>query len=152
MNGVLDQLSELTVPQINSCITKKITTECMETLKLVKSITNHYRHTSKEAPKEASYFIPNLFKPLHHFIEQNQAWTEPEIQLDWTHVVVKDVMIQYTTTVEELLNSMKKSEESMSKLKNGNKKVGSENGLSDDDKIRLQIYLDVKRLGEEVNE
>ncbi|GAA5801026.1 hypothetical protein HPULCUR_006468 [Helicostylum pulchrum] len=148
MNEVLEQLTGLAVPKINSSITNSIAAECAETLKLVKSITSHYRHTNKEAPKETSYFIPNLLKPLHHFIEQNQGWTDQEVQVSWAHVVVKNVVLQYTTTVEDLLSSIKKTEESMSKL--NKKKSSTGNGLSDDDKIRLQIYLDVQQLGLEL--
>lgn len=138
MDEVLDQLTITVTPKINSSITNNIITECAETLKLVKSITSQYRHTNKEAPKEPSYFIPNLFKPLHNFIEQNQAWTNQQVQLEWTEVVAKEIIIQYTNTINDLLSSIKQTKS------NGNK-------LSDDDKIRLQIYLDVQQLGNEVN-
>jgi endo-1,4-beta-D-glucanase Y len=143
MDGVLDQLNSSTVSTINLSITNSISAACVETLNLVRSITSHYRHTNKQAPTEPSYFIPNIFKPFHSFVEQNKDWTDTEIQLQWAQVVTREVITEYTSVVGDLFKNLNLTDE---KLKN-NKKVGE---MSDEDKIRLQIYLDVQQLGQEV--
>lgn len=54
-----------------------------------------------------------------------------------------------------MLNSVKKMEESLKRLKQARRApaanpVSSSSGMSDDDKIRLQLALDVEFLGEQV--
>lgn len=62
---------------------------------------------------------------------------------------------RYYETVSDVLNSVKKMEESLKRLKQARKTtptnpVGPSGGMSDDDKIRLQLALDVEYLGEQV--
>lgn len=149
MNQVLDQLKNSTLSKIKSGITNRISAECRETLKLVKSITSQYRHTNKQPPTKPSYFIPNVFKPIHQFNEQNQGWTDTATQLEWADIVCKSIITEYTTIVNDLLDSMIKTEESLKKLKN-KKSNATEDSMSDEDKIRLQLFLDVEQLGQEV--
>lgn len=145
LDGVLDQLIESTVPKIVSCITNRISTECRETLNLVKSITSHYRHTNKQMPTKPSYFIPNVFKPLHQFTKQNEKWADANIKQEWAQVVSKTIIMEYTSIVNDLLSSMKKTEEPLNK-----KSANSKDNMTDEEKIRLQLYLDVEQLGQEV--
>lgn len=62
---------------------------------------------------------------------------------------------RYFETVSDVLNSVKKMEESLKRLKQARRApatnpVSSSGGMSDDDKIRLQLALDVEFLGEQV--
>ena len=57
----------------------------------------------------------------------------------------------YLSTTSDVLNSVKKMEESLKRLKKG-KAATNTDGMTDDDKIRLQLYLDVRYLGEQVSE
>ena len=56
------------------------------------------------------------------------------------------------STTAEVLNSVRKMEESLKRLKKarGSNTSSSAQGMSDDDKIRLQLYLDVKEYDEQV--
>lgn len=64
---------------------------------------------------------------------------------------------RYYETVSDVLSSVRKMEESLKRLKQARKStpanpVGpSGGGMSDDDKIRLQLALDVEYLGEQVS-
>ena len=51
-----------------------------------------------------------------------------------------------------MLTSVKKMEESLKRLKKvrGSEKASSTQGLSDDDKIRSQIIIDIEELGRQV--
>ena len=63
---------------------------------------------------------------------------------------------RYYETVSDVLNSVRKMEESLKRLKQARKTTPaspaglSGSGMSDDDKIRLQLALDVAYLGEQV--
>lgn len=62
---------------------------------------------------------------------------------------------RYFETVSDVLNSVRKMEESLKRLKQARRSpatnpVSSSSGMSDDDKIRLQLALDVEHLGEQV--
>ena len=57
----------------------------------------------------------------------------------------------YLSTTSDVLNSVKKMEESLKRLKKGKGSSANLDGLTDDDKIRLQLYLDVKYMGEQVH-
>ena len=65
---------------------------------------------------------------------------------------------RYFLTVSDVLNSVRKMEESMMRLQKMRKSkdtqsFGSDNNgtLSDDDKIRLQLSIDVDTFGKKVN-
>ena len=59
---------------------------------------------------------------------------------------------RYLTVTSDMLTSVKKMEESLKRLKKAKSGSGATSqGLSDDDKIRLQLYLDVKQFGEKVS-
>ena len=58
---------------------------------------------------------------------------------------------RYLTVTSDMLTAVKKMEESLKRLKKAKSASGATSqGLSDDDKIRLQLYLDVKQFGEKV--
>lgn len=62
---------------------------------------------------------------------------------------------RYFETVSDVLSSVRKMEESLKRLKQARRSpatnpVSSSGGMSDDDKIRLQLALDVEHLGEQV--
>ncbi|KAK4520495.1 uncharacterized protein ATC70_008008 [Mucor velutinosus] len=142
MNAALDQLQQSTVPTINETITNNISANCLETLKSIKSVTNQYRHSDKPKPTEPSYFIPNIFKPFHTFVEQNQASVCDELVDAWTTLVARAVVSQYTTALDDILSSLTKTEKG---------KVKNSTQLSDEDKIRLQFLLDVEQIGKELD-
>ncbi|KAL7308698.1 hypothetical protein PS15m_011868 [Mucor circinelloides] len=143
MNEALDQLHNSTVPNINEIITNSISANCLEALKSIKSVTNQYRHSDKPKPTEPSYFIPNIFKPFHIFVEQqNQASLPDELVNSWATTVGREVVTQYTAALDDILSSLTKTEKSKAK----NSTV-----LSDEDKIRLQFLLDVEQIGKELD-
>jgi len=60
---------------------------------------------------------------------------------------------RYLAVTSDVLTSVKKMEESLRRLRTarGTSSAGGSQGMSDDDKIRLQLYLDVKELSTQVN-
>ena len=56
---------------------------------------------------------------------------------------------RYHSITSDVLTSVKKMEESLKRLKKARKSAAAA-GMSDDDKIRLQLYLDVQHFGDQV--
>ncbi|KAG0187393.1 Conserved oligomeric Golgi complex subunit 2 [Apophysomyces sp. BC1034] len=159
INDILLNLVQSSIPEANKRITGIVNRRCMESLKLVRSITSQYRHTNKPPPTESSYFIPNLFRPFLTFVEQHSSWINDGRRKIWGRMVGEAIVTRYTTIVTELLINLKKTEDSLKKLKKGKKNavkpiLGGNSGdvaMTDEDKIRLQIFLDVQRIGEELS-
>ena len=61
-------------------------------------------------------------------------------------------MFRYLVVTSDVLTSVKKMEESLRRLRTarGTSSAGGSQGMSDDDKIRLQLCLDVKELRTQV--
>lgn len=59
---------------------------------------------------------------------------------------------RYLTVTADVLTSVRKMEESLKRLKRGKgtSHSSAQQGMSDDDKIRLQIFLDVQQFGKQV--
>lgn len=109
----------------------------------MKSITSHYRHTNKQAPTKPSYFIPNVFKPFHQLRKENAKWTNASTEHEWAQEVAKPIITEYASIVNDLLSSTTITEKNK-------KPASSKEEMTDEQKIRLQLYLDVKQLGQEV--
>jgi hypothetical protein len=64
--------------------------------------------------------------------------------------------VRYLTVTADVLTSVRKMEESLKRLKEQRRGKGASNtaqqGMSDDDKIRLQLYLDVQQFGHQVSQ
>ncbi|KAI8377835.1 uncharacterized protein BYT42DRAFT_614487 [Radiomyces spectabilis] len=160
MESILNELDTLTANELQRRITGLVSRRCMESLKHVRSITSQYRHTNKPPPSEPSFFIPNLFRPFSNFVQQNQQWIDADKLSVWAFAVTETVVHRYTSTISDLLTNLKKTEDSLKKLKKGKKGPtakssvlgggANETTMSDEDKIRLQMLLDVRQIGKEM--
>ncbi|KAI8144117.1 hypothetical protein BJV82DRAFT_77007 [Fennellomyces sp. T-0311] len=155
MDAILHELESSTATDIQHRIINVISRRCIETLKLVSRITNQYRHTNRQPPTEPSNFIPKLFKPFTAFVEQNTAWIDEEKAVAWGYLIADTVITRYTTAITDQLTSLRKIEDSLKRLKKGKKNSkaansGPSGGMTDEDKIQLQILLDVRQLGLEL--
>ncbi|RCI01356.1 Conserved oligomeric Golgi complex subunit 2 [Rhizopus stolonifer] len=144
IEDALSYLEEDMESKITTSITNRISLTNAENLKLVKSMTNQYRHSNKSEPKEPSYFIPKLFNPVHELIQIYRNTANKEVDPLWIKSIVDLIIQEYAATVNDLLSNLNKSEESLKKSKN------TKGQLSDEDKIRLQLYLDVEQVGAEL--
>ncbi|KAI8800635.1 oligomeric golgi complex component, COG2-domain-containing protein [Cladochytrium replicatum] len=160
----LDAIEE-TLPDLSGRVVAVLVKRCSEPLRYVKEIPRQYRQTNKEAPTRASYFIPTMFEPLTAFI-RSACGGEPGTDVQpilssessairtWRAEVATQVCELYGAVVSELLANERKMQESLRKFKKGKKTTGDDGvgGLSDEDKIRLQVYLDVEQLTVELSQ
>lgn len=70
----------------------------------------------------------------------------------WKREVIVPVLTRYHATVNDLKVTVKQMEDALKKRGRGNKSKLQSGGsqLSDADKILLQLYLDVKAVGEDI--
>jgi len=70
------------------------------------------------------------------------------------HVTRAGSVPRYLAVTSDVLTSVKKMEESLRRLRTarGTGSAGGSQGMSDDDKIRLQLCLDVKELRTQVTQ
>lgn len=102
MDTLLSDIERSAQTSIHDKLTQAASRQCMEALKLVRSITSQYRHTNKPPPSEASHFIPTLFKPFKSFLAEHAAWIRPETKVDWSRAVANTVISRYNRKEERI--------------------------------------------------
>ncbi|KAJ3091904.1 Conserved oligomeric Golgi complex subunit 2 [Quaeritorhiza haematococci] len=144
------------LPDLTTRVTSVLIKKCAEALR-IRNIPREYRGTKKEPPTKPSYFVPMILKPVSTFVESSKALVGSSTIREWTLVVVEDVTAKYTSLTIETLTMVKNIEESLKRLKKVKKggassfgAGGRDESMSDDDKIRLQMYLDVVQFGKEL--
>lgn len=139
----------------------EITGECAPLLDIVNDIPRLYRRTNKEKPARASAYVGRCVQQLAELIgliggggdQQQQQW-----RTAWLADLLTELSGHYRNATLEVLTSVQRTEDSLKKLKKANQKAmaaatgatSRASSMSDDDKIRLQIYFDVQELGVEV--
>jgi hypothetical protein len=118
-----------------------------DALNMTRNIPREYRGTRKDEPTTPSLFLQNLFVPLQEFSATSSSLLSEQVLKEWKKQVVVQVTENYRVIAQETLQNVKSIEESLKRLKK--KRV---EGMSDEDKIRRQIQLDVGEYGGMVSE
>ncbi|XP_030668572.1 conserved oligomeric Golgi complex subunit 2 isoform X2 [Nomascus leucogenys] len=143
------------VPSLSSKIIQDLSDSCYSFLKSALEVPRLYRRTNKEVPTTASSYVDSALKPLFQLQSGHKDKLKQAIIQQWLEGALNESTHKYYETVSDVLNSVKKMEESLKRLKQARKTtpanpVGPSGGMSDDDKIRLQLALDVEYLGEQI--
>ena len=139
-----------------------VVAQCVTVLEAVRGITATYRMTNKRAPERASPYVSKILDPLRA-LEPDVAGKVPPCALQppgWKVEVLEAVLTHYLEATRELLNSVEQMEDALKKRK---QRTGKPPGalpegtgraavaaLSDSDKIKLQLLLDVVAFAEEM--
>lgn len=149
----LEQLSALST-SLCSQATSILSRRCCDALSPVRSIPSQFRAMSnKRLPSEPSYFTPTILRPVRIFFGIGAVGgpgerLKEELLKDVSTDVVECVCQRYI----QYLTAMKKTEESLRRLKKGKKSTlsifgsataGKDDG-KDEERIRAQMILDVK--------
>ncbi|KAG1717692.1 uncharacterized protein EDB91DRAFT_1259420 [Suillus paluster] len=148
----LGQLSALST-SLCSQATTILSRRCCDSLLPVRSIPSQFRAMSnKRLPSEASYFVPTILRPVKSFFGISTGGgpggrLKEEMLRDVSTDVVESVCQRYI----QYLTAMKKTEESLRRLKKGKKSTlsifgstaGKDDG-KDEERIRAQMILDVE--------
>ncbi|XP_039097176.1 conserved oligomeric Golgi complex subunit 2 isoform X2 [Hyaena hyaena] len=143
------------VPALSDRIIQDLSESCFSYLKSALEVPRLYRRTNKEVPTAASSYVDSALKPFRQLQSGHRDKLRPAIIRQWLEGALCESTHKYYETVSDVLNSVKKMEESLKRLKQARRTtpanpVGPGGGMSDDDKIRLQLALDVEYLGEQI--
>ncbi|KAM4813909.1 conserved oligomeric Golgi complex subunit 2 isoform X3 [Urocitellus parryii] len=143
------------VPALSSRVIQDLSESCFSYLKGALEVPRLYRRTNKEVPTTASAYVESALKPFHQLQSGHKDKLRPSLVQQWLEEALSESTHRYCETVSDVLSSVKKMEASLKRLKQARKTaaaspVGPSSGMSDDDKIRLQLALDVAYLGEQI--
>ncbi|XP_048656319.1 conserved oligomeric Golgi complex subunit 2 isoform X1 [Marmota marmota marmota] len=143
------------VPALSSRVIQDLSESCFSYLKGALEVPRLYRRTNKEVPTTASAYVESALKPFHQLQSGHKDKLRPSLVQQWLEGALSESTHRYCETVSDVLSSVRKMEASLKRLKQARKiaaasPVGPSSGMSDDDKIRLQLALDVEYLGEQI--
>ncbi|CAH1263348.1 COG2 [Branchiostoma lanceolatum] len=152
--GESKELISQELPGFCGYIVQQIAEHCVVNLKPANDIPRLYRRTNRELPSKASSYVSATVKPLQMFLEEHAVIISSTRRSQWMVSILNVVTERYYSVTDDILTAVKKMEDSLKRLKKLRKgdsgNSSSSGGMSDDDKIRLQLVLDVKQFGEEI--
>ncbi|KAL3788091.1 hypothetical protein HJC23_008153 [Cyclotella cryptica] len=123
----------------NKLIVDNLISQCCVPLSAVKGVAATYRMTNRPPPTQASPFVATILRPLKEFDTTYSSRTPPQIGDGWKYQVIGTVADRYSVAVEELIATVKRTEEALKSRKTRRMMAG---GMSDGEKVKLQLYLD----------
>ncbi|XP_063847246.1 LOW QUALITY PROTEIN: conserved oligomeric Golgi complex subunit 2-like [Scylla paramamosain] len=114
-----------------------------------------YRRTNRAPPSSHQPYIASAAAILTSFAEECRGKVDEALVVHWLTRAAGQVSQRYRGLTYEVLSSAHKMEESLKRLKRARDRgsggaEGATAGLSDHDKIRTQICLDVEYFGEQL--
>ncbi len=144
-----EQLAPLIVKAWNETVVTLLITKCSAPLAAVRGVAATYRMTNRPPPSQASPFVATILRPLKEFHHEFVNRTPPQIGNRWKFQIVQVVAERYSANVEELITTVQRTEVA---LKNRKAKRMASGGMSDGEKVKLQLYLDYKEFSKHVQE
>lgn len=133
----------------NEVIVNILTSQCSEPLVAVKGVAATYRMTNRPPPTQASPFVGTILRPLKEFTDSFANRIPPQVGSDWKRRVVASVAEKYFIAVSELIETVQRTEEA---LKNRKARRTAAGGMSDGEKVKLQLLLDQREFSSNVIE
>ena len=133
----------------NKLIVDRLTKQCCTPLTAVKGVAATYRMTNRPPPTQASPFVASILRPLKEFDKSFSTRTPPQIGDTWKHQIVGAVSSNYSLAVEDLIATVKRTEEALKSRKTRKMMAG---GMSDGEKVKLQLLLDYRDFKKDVEE
>ena len=128
-------------------ISASVADACKDSLKFVRGIIATYRMTNKPMPTQASLYVGSILAPLQTFLDQREATLDPEFRLELAKSTAAALTDKFREVAEDLLKTVKQTDATLKRLKQKQKTAGGDGGVSDADKIRAQLLLDVQAYG-----
>jgi len=130
-------------------IVDRLTKQCCIPLTAVKGVAATYRMTNRPPPTQASPFVASILRPLKEFDTTFSSRTPPQIGDEWKQKIIGAVSSKYSIAVEDLIATVKRTEEALKSRKTRKMMAG---GMSDGEKVKLQLLLDYRQYKEDVEE
>ncbi|CAL8082945.1 unnamed protein product [Orchesella dallaii] len=139
---------------IENRITNITITLSSSSISLVTEVPRLYRRTNRDLPARHGDYVESILQPISNLKNTVQSSHQGEL---WDSVgfnIANQICQRYKTQVDEVLTSVLRMEESLKRLKKvKGQTTGSENNkvLSDDDKIRRQIQIDINYFTQQIH-
>lgn len=138
-------------PDITKEIVNELLKQCVVHLKEVNDIPRLFRRTKRDIPTKSCAYIKNTLAFLINFHADYKKIIPDDVNY-WLQLTLSSLTEHYLISVKDVLTSVQKTEESIRKLKKIrtylNKSLGPYSpdvqGISDDEKIRIQLKIDVQ--------
>ena len=145
----------LHLEMVSNSVVKNIASKCLPHLNSVHDIQRLYRRTNRQVPSKACAYVTSVMLPIQQFFTETSGICPKDILHNWCVAILSEIVNEYLSVVSETLAAVQKMEESLKRLKKVRERTAGNAGdknqdgagavkISDDDKIRLQLYVDVK--------
>jgi hypothetical protein len=157
LQGVVSEIFTDTSSQIrpiierswNEIIVTLLIEKCSAPLAAVKGVVATYRMTNRPPPTHASPYVVTILRPLKEFSRDFELRTPDHIGSQWKTSVLTAVTEKYGTAVEELITTVQRTEVA---LQSRRARRATSGGISDGDKVKLQLYLDFQAFCRDIQE
>jgi hypothetical protein len=143
------QINPVVQKSWNEIIVSNLSEKCSGPLAAVKGVAATYRMTNRPPPTNASPFVATILRPLKEFDDEFKHKIPPQVGMRWKQTIVTTVANRYSSAVQELIATVQRTEEA---LKNRKARRMSAGGMSDGEKVKLQLYLDYMEFSRNVKE
>lgn len=137
--------------EIESQVGKKLMVSCVKSIKNVQDIPRLFRKTNREVPTKNLPYVDQILIIVNDFDQKHKKSYQSEVFQRILKDVFSQTTIQYYQLVNEVLTSVQKTEESIRRLKNLREKSQQttsnsekQQNITDDDKIRMQLQIDIR--------
>lgn len=143
--------------RISNRIVQEIMGKSVAHIKQVNDIPRLYRKTNRDIPSKPCGYVDQMLDPPRQFKQQYSHNVGDETCRQICRNLFSTLNVQYYSAVVDVLTSVQKTEESLRRLKNLREKsslntsASDRQGLSDDDKIRLQLQVDIIHWATEID-
>nr|CAD7568870.1 unnamed protein product [Timema californicum] len=137
------------LPIVTQFILGEVSSQSLSQLRQVNDIPRLFRRTNRDIPtKPCPYVGAVLAPPLSFHKAYREVVGAPQLQR-WLTLIFSAITQQFYSSVNDVLTSVQKTEESLRRLKKVRDRLSTTTpsegkGLGDDDKIRQQLVLDVQ--------
>jgi len=141
------QIRPLVEKMWNKVIVELITEKCSSPLAAVKGVAATYRMTNRPPPSQASPFVSTILRPFKEFSNEFSQRKPDHIGDGWKIQIISMVTDRYCAAVEELLTTVARTEVT---LQSRRARRATSGGMSDGDKVKLQVYLDCEEFCKQI--
>uniref|UniRef100_A0A7R9ZUC0 COG complex component COG2 C-terminal domain-containing protein n=1 Tax=Pseudo-nitzschia arenysensis TaxID=697910 RepID=A0A7R9ZUC0_9STRA len=133
----------------NEIIVKLLIEKCSGVLGAVKGVVATYRMTNRPPPTQASPYVKTILRPLKEFSDEVSLRIPDYIGNKWKVAVLTEITSRYSVAVEELITTVRRTEVA---LQNRRTRRVASGGVSDGDKVKLQLFLDFEAFCRDMQE
>lgn len=147
--------------RLQTLIVQELVQASVPHIKQASDIPRLYRKTNRDVPSRCCQYMELMVQPSREFRDQYHSMIGDERLKEFLANVFTSLTMNYYQAVDEVLTSVQKTEESLRRLKNlrdrnaNSGPITTTTGtdrttMSDDDKIRLQLQVDVIHYVQEI--